>query len=103
MPFEKRRAAFLERAEKRMAELDSEIGRLKDDAADRSRELSAEGKEGLDRAIMTLEKRRAETRQLMTEASQATSERWEYVKGSTSNALQSVADATADAWKRLRR
>ncbi len=100
--FEQKREAFVRTMRARVAELDADIERLKKDAAVRSRDLSAEGKAALDDAIAQLEKRRAETGELIQRARASTSERWEEVTGSTRQAVKRVEDAVADAWRRLR-
>jgi hypothetical protein len=103
LTFEQRREAFLRNVQARMTELDAEIARLKQRAAVRSREIDAESKAELDDAIAVLEKRRAESREIMRQAGASTRQGWEETKKATRTTVKRVEDAAADAWRRLRK
>lgn len=103
LTFEQRREAFLRNMQARVTELDAEIARLKQRAAVRSREIDAESKAALDDAIAVLEKRRAESSEMLRRARASTRDRWEETKKATRATVKRVEDAAADAWRRLRR
>jgi hypothetical protein len=103
LTFEQRREAFVRNVQARMTELDTEIARLRQRAAVRSREIDAESKAAMDDAISVLEKRRAESSEMLRKAGVSTQERWEETKKATRATVKRVEDATADAWRRLRR
>ena len=103
LSFEQRREAFVRNVQARMTELDTEIARLRQRAAVRSREIDAESKAAVDDAIAVLEQRRAESSEMLRKAGVSTRERWEETKEATRATVKRVEDATADAWRRLRR
>jgi hypothetical protein len=103
LTFEQRREAFVRNVQARVTELDAEIARLKQRAAVRSREIDAESKAALDDSIAVLEKRRAESSEMLRKAGASTREGWEETKKATRATVKRVEDAAADAWRRLRR
>jgi len=87
----------------KLADLEAKIASLKNELATRSAERKREANEELAGRIAALEQKRAEAREALRKARDATGEQWEQLESKTQETLDGIRDAYEETIRELRK